>query len=89
VAWNFCLSPFANSKTSNMTILLSPNVIALNLLALVATAGVDVRVGVDGLQFTSETVTAQPGGQVNFHFHGSIHTSTEATGNLANPCRRV
>jgi hypothetical protein len=62
---------------------------SLFLLALVgvALADVDVQVGLNGqLRFSPETVFGNPGELVNFHFHGSIHSATESTARLNDPC---
>lgn len=69
----------------NTLFLLSKLFLAINFFT-VACVGIDVQVGAEGLRFSPETVTGQPGETVNFHFHGATHTASEATGKLNDPC---
>ncbi|KZT42571.1 hypothetical protein SISSUDRAFT_1069281 [Sistotremastrum suecicum HHB10207 ss-3] len=59
--------------------------ISLFALPLLASAAVhDIQVGQDGLSYTPEAISANPGDQVVFHFVAKNHTATQSS--FANPC---
>ncbi|KAK2461812.1 hypothetical protein APHAL10511_006275 [Amanita phalloides] len=63
------------------------HILALGVIALpfVAAAVYDIQVGPNSeLAFSPETITAQPGDQVVFHFNPKNHTVTQSS--FANPC---
>lgn len=66
--------------------MLSLALLALPLLAAAATIH-DVQVGADGLSFTPEALSANPGDVVSFHFVAKNHTASQSS--FASPCGQL
>lgn len=66
--------------------LLTTFFLALSSSILTVSADKHVDVGKNGLlKFDPETIYANPGENVYFHFHGD-HSATESTARLGDPC---
>ena len=57
---------------------------SLSMLALAAAKNISIDVGEDGFTFEPNTVTADVGDQLQFHFYPTNHSATSS--DFSNPC---